>query len=52
MIRFKRVRRHLVVVEKLRLEHDGEWRFSQALSDSVSKKCLTSRVEATDRLSD
>jgi hypothetical protein len=37
---------------KLRLEHDGEWRFSQALSDSVAKKRLESRGEATDRLSD
>ena len=37
---------------KVRLEHDGEWRCSQALSDSVSKKRLESRVEATDRLSD
>jgi len=40
------------VVGKLRLHHDGAWRFSQALSDSVSKKGLESRVEITDRLSD
>ena len=43
VIQFDRVRRHLVVVGKLRLEYDSSWWFSQALSDSVSKKRLESR---------